>query len=159
MVDWMGRFEKIVRRASLHSESEHAPRSRHPFDLKTIHPIVSEKTRLLFDDGHYAQATFEAFKLIEKEVQQISRLRQSGSKLMLTAFNETSPKIKLNKMSNQTEMDEQRGFQFLFAGAMLAIRNRRGHEVGVVESPDECLEHLGLASLLLRRLDAARRTA
>ncbi len=159
MVDWIGRFEEIARRAKQHHESRHVPMSRHPFELRGIHPRVSQKARPLFDDGHYAQATFEVFKLIEKEVQQTSKLRQSGTSLMMAAFSENSPKIRLNKMSNQSETDEQQGFKFIFAGATLAIRNPRGHEVGVAESPDECLEHLGLASLLLRRLDAARRLA
>ena len=156
MVDWVNRFEEIVRRARQHDESRHVP-SRHPFELRGIHPRVSQRARSLFDDGHYAQATFEVFKLIEKEVQQTSKLQKSGTSLMMAAFSENSPKIRLNEMSNQSDVDEQQGFKFMFAGATLAIRNPRGHEVDVDDSPDECLEHLGLASLLLRRLDAARR--
>lgn len=159
MVDWLGRFEEIARRAPQHNDSRPVLTSGHPFDVRDIHPRVSEKARPLFDNGHFAQATFEVFKLIEKEVQQMSKLRTSGVPLMMAAFSEKSPKIRLNQMSSQTDTDEQHGFQFLFAGAMLAIRNRRGHEVGVAESSGECLDHLGLASLLLRRLDAAREFA
>ena len=43
-------------------------------------------------------------------------------------------------------------FQFLFAGSILAIRNPRGHEYDIEDSPDVCLDHLSLASVLLRRL-------
>ena len=157
MVDWLRRFEQIARRAPQNNEHPAAPTSGHPFDMRDIHPRVSEKARSLFDDGHYAQATFEAFKLVENEVRQASKLSQGGFPLMMAAFSEKSPKIRLNKMSSRSETDEQQGFKVIFAGAMLAIRNPRGHEVGVAESPDECLEHLGLASLLLRRLDVARR--
>lgn len=35
----------------------------------------------------------------------------------------------------------------------MAIRNPRGHEFGLQETPDQCLDHISLASLLLRRLD------
>ena len=157
MADWLGLLEEIARRAPQFTGRRPAPKSRHPFDLRDIHPRVSEKARPLFDDGHFAQATFEVFKLIEKEVQQTSKLKKSGMSLMMAAFSEKSPKIRLNEMSSPTDADEQHGFRFLFAGAMLAIRNRRGHEVGVAESSLECLEHLSLASLLLRRLDAAQR--
>ncbi len=41
----------------------------------------------------------------------------------------------------------------MFAGSMLAIRNPRGHEVSLSESPDQCLDHLSFASFLLRRLE------
>lgn len=158
MADRVDRFEEIARRVLLQHDERHVkPMSRHPFDLRGIHPRVSETARQLFDNRHYVQATFEAFKLVEMEVRQASRLsRKSGASLMMAAFSQDSPKVRLNDMSSQSETDEQKGFMFLFAGAMLAIRNPRAHDAEV-ESPDECLEHLGLASLLLRRLDAARR--
>ena len=47
------------------------------------------------------------------------------------------------------------GFKFIFAGAATGIRNPRGHEVDIGDTPDEALDYLALASLLLRRLDAA----
>jgi len=43
----------------------------------------------------------------------------------------------------------------LFAGSVLAIRNPRGHEYAIHDSPDECLNHPGVASILLRRLESA----
>jgi hypothetical protein len=56
-------------------------------------------------------------------------------------------------MLSVSEKDEQKGYQFLFAGSILAIRNPRGHEYALVDSPDTCLDHLGFASQLLRRLE------
>ena len=72
---------------------------------------------------------------------------------MMKAFSEPSPPIELTPLANRSERNEQEGYKFLFAGSMAAIRNPRGHEVLVSESPDECLDHLSLASLLLRRLE------
>ena len=109
--------------------------------------------RDLFHDGHYAQATFEAFKFIDKQVQHHSKLGESGVKLMMQAFAEASPAVRLTPLVTISERDEQKGFQFLFAGSVLAIRNPRGHEVSLPDGPDRCLDHLSLASLLLRRLD------
>ena len=159
MADGISRFEGIARRSPQYTEHQSTLALGHPFEVRGIHPRVSKVARRLFDDGHYAQATFEALKLIEKEVQQMSLSSQSGVKLMMSAFSKESPKIRLTKTNEQSDVDEQEGFKFLFAGAMLAVRNPRGHEVGVIESPDECLEHLSLASLLLGRLDAARQLA
>jgi uncharacterized protein (TIGR02391 family) len=73
----------------------------------------------------------------------------------MQALSADNPVIRLNTLQSTSEKDEQKGFQFLFAGSVLAIRNPRGHEHSVVDSPDQCLDHLSLASLLLRRLDAA----
>ena len=156
MADDVSQFEIIARRSPRYSERPSASaHGSHPFELRGLHPLVADATRHLFDDGHYAQATFEAFKLIEQEVRKMARSSKSGQALMMSAFQRKCPKIRLTEMNNQSELDEQEGFKFLFAGAFLAIRNPRGHEVGVDESLDDCLDHLSLASLLLRRLDAA----
>ncbi len=128
----------------------------HPFETRNIHPELPSKVRSLFDDGHWEQAVFEAFKYIEKEVKRISALRgKSGYALMMDAFNEANAKVRLNELVTESEIDEQRGYKSIFAGASAGIRNPRGHEVDIGDTPDEALDYLALASLLLRRLDAA----
>ena len=72
---------------------------------------------------------------------------------MMKVFPENSPTIKLTPCVTTSEKDEQKGYQFLFAGATLGIRNPRGHEYSVKDNPDNCLDHLSLASLLIRRLE------
>jgi uncharacterized protein (TIGR02391 family) len=149
-------FERIVRRANQFSQERTQPAEGfHPFDEKNIHPRLPSIVRDLFDDGHYAQATFEAYKFLDKEVQKHSASTENGFKLMMQAFAAESALIRLNSLSSTSEKDEQKGFQFLFAGSVLAIRNPRGHEHSVVDSPDKCLDHLILASMLLRRLEEA----
>jgi uncharacterized protein (TIGR02391 family) len=74
---------------------------------------------------------------------------------MMKVFAETSPIIELTPRTTSSEKDEQRGYQFLFAGSVLAIRNPRGHEYAVKDDPDTCLDHLSLVSLLLRRIEKA----
>ena len=127
----------------------------HPFEERNVHPDLPASARKLFDDGHWEQSVFEAFKFIEKEVKRISGLGGTGYKLMMDAFNESGPKVKLNGLATESEVDEQKGFRFIFAGAAAGIRNPRGHEVDIGDTPDEALDYLALASLLLRRLDAA----
>lgn len=128
----------------------------HPFEARNIHPHFPVKVRKLFDDGHWEQSVFEAFKFLEKEVKRLSGLRgKTGYALMMEAFNEDKANIKLNALITDAEVDEQRGFKFIFSGAATGIRNPRGHEVDIGDTPDEALDYLGLASLLLRRLDAA----
>lgn len=156
MVDALAAFEHIVRSTSKPlAVSGDTAKVEHPFETRNIHPTLPKIVMKLFDDGHYAQATFEAFKFIDNEVARLSGVSESGFKLMMQVFPETGPVVKLTNCSTTTEKDEQKGFQFLFAGSILAIRNPRGHKYGVRDTPDECLDHLGLASVLLRRLEAA----
>ena len=149
-------FEKITRRA--HQFSASRPRSasfQHPFEERNIDPNLPDVVRALFDNGHCAQATFEAYKFVDKEVQRHAKSSKSGKKLMMEAFRELNPPIRLSPLINDTQRSEQEGFKFLFAGSILAIRNPRGHEHSLEDDPDDCLDHLSLASLLMRRLAEA----
>jgi uncharacterized protein (TIGR02391 family) len=159
----LDRFERIARSTSadhadpLTAGAESPEREEpHPFETRNIHPDLPAKVRQLFDNGHWEQSVFEAFKFIEKEVKRLSGLRgKTGYALMMDAFNENSAKIKLNALATDSELDEQRGYKSIFAGAAAGIRNPRGHEVDIGDTPDEALDYLALASLLLRRLDSA----
>jgi len=156
MADVFSVFERVVRRAHAFTAARPMPvGGLHPFDQRDIHPRLPSIVMNLFDDGHFAQSTFEAYKFVDNEVQRFAKLTESGFKLMMQALSADSPVIRLNTLKTTSERDEQKGFQFLFAGSVLAIRNPRGHEHSVIDSPDQCLDHLSLASLLLRRLDAA----
>lgn len=156
----LDRFERVVRSIGAGVAgpppvpTEAAEQEQHPFETRNIHPDLPAKVRKLFDDGHWEQSVFEAFKFIEKEVKRISGIRgKTGYQLMMDAFSENSPKVQLNGLLTESEIDEQKGFKFIFVGAATGIRNPRGHEVEIGDTPDEALDYLALASLLLRRLD------
>lgn len=155
MSDSFGRFESIARRAFNYTTSDSSEEldGVHPFDERNMHPDIVDISQKLFDDAHYAQATFEAYKLVDKKVATLSELSESGVKLMMQAFSEKSPRIKLTPLLSTSEKDEQEGYRFIFSGSVMAIRNPRGHEPNMKETPTECLDHLSLASMLLRRLD------
>jgi uncharacterized protein (TIGR02391 family) len=127
----------------------------HPFEIRNIHPKLPARVKKLFDDGYYAESTFAAFKFLDKTVANLSSVRDTGWKLMMDAFDEAKPKIKLNALKEVSEIDEQKGYRFIFAGAAQAVRNPRGHEVEILDDLDQCLDHLTFASILLRRLETA----
>jgi uncharacterized protein (TIGR02391 family) len=152
----LSRFERIARRAYRFTEAAPASVSAdHPFDLRNIHSDLPADVRDLFDSGHYPQATFEAFKFVDEEMQRISGSTQHGTALMHSVLGGSPPTVQVNAWRNKTDRDEQEGYKFLFAGSMLGIRNPRGHKTGLVDDPDTCLDHLSLASMLLRKLDDA----
>nr|WP_228735637.1 TIGR02391 family protein [Xanthomonas euvesicatoria] len=154
----MEQFENFVRRARIFTEARSEPvGGSHPFDERNIHPKIQTVSKKLFDDGHYAPATFEAYKLTDKEVAELAKSSESGVKLMMKAFSENMPLIRLTNLITTSEKDEQEGYKFIFSGSVMAIRNPRGHEYGVQDSPTDCLDHLSLASMLLRRLERTRK--
>jgi uncharacterized protein (TIGR02391 family) len=151
-------FEAIARAlarlpaATSEKPSVEAPQL-HPFEMRNIHHALPVKVRKLFDDGYYAEATYEAFKFLDKTVDRFAKLAESGVKLMMAAFNENSPKLQLTPLMSISEKDEQQGYKFIFAGGVMAIRNPRGHEHSMRDDPDACLDHLSFVSMLLRRLE------
>lgn len=157
MANLLHKFEQAVRIAFRFSQGDFSPAGKeHVLDTRNIHPKIIAIVKKLFDDGHYSQATFEAFKFVDKEVERISKLTgEFGKSLMMKAFSEVSPHIKLNALSNVTEQNEQEGFKFMFVGGVLAIRNPRGHQHSLVDGIDQCLDHLSFASMLLKRLVTA----
>lgn len=127
----------------------------HPFDERNIHPDIALVSQKLFDDGHYAQATFEAFKFIDNQVKALSGIQDSGFNLMMAAFNEKTPRIKLTDLITISDKDEQLGFRYIFAGSLSGIRNPRGHD-NRADTIDLSLDHLSVASVLLRTLEARK---
>jgi uncharacterized protein (TIGR02391 family) len=149
-------FEGIVRKAHAFTEaSADGTAYSHPFDDRNIHPDLPPDVKRLFNNGHYSQASFEALKYLDEEVQRISGDSDFGKSLMMRVFGGTPPKIPLNPGMTTSEQSEQEGFKFIFAGTMAGIRNPRGHKCKVVDDPDTCLDHLSLTSMLLRKLEEA----
>jgi uncharacterized protein (TIGR02391 family) len=149
-------FERITRAAkNVGQVPATETRGVHPFDERNIHPDIATVAQKLFDDGHYAQATFEAFKFVDNRVKALSGIQDSGFNLMMSAFNERAPKIQLTDLVTISEKDEQLGFRHMFAGSMSGIRNPRGHD-NSVDTIDVSLDHLSVASVLLRRLEARK---
>ena len=80
-----------------------------------------------------------------------------GRDLMAQAFRPNSPLLLLASAGgSRTSENIQTGYQFLFMGAMAAIRNPHAHEPAEDLIANEALERLAFASFLMRRLDDAR---
>ena len=85
-------------------------------------------------------------------------LSGDGTGLMGNAFKDDQPALVLADLTTQTGKDIQAGYRFLFMGSQQAIRNPAAHEQFGEMEDDEAFELLGLASLLMRKLDEAKPT-
>lgn len=159
----LGRFERIARTVPPWAEADTADLvadAQHPFETRNIHPDLPSRVRELFDDGYLSESVFAAFTFVEVEVKRMSAFEgKTGEGLMGAVFGSSPPIIRLNNGLTDSDADEQRGYQNLFKGSSAAIRNPRAHDVFVPDTPDQALDYLALASLLLRKLDLAGRSA
>lgn len=123
--------------------------------LSNLHPAIQEAARPSFTVGRRAEAVFEAFKAIELRVGGLLGSEQTGLNLISEAFGGQEPRLKLNDFASRIDRDEQAGFAQIFKGAIQGVRNPKAH--GRFEELEErrALDYLGLASLLMRRLDDA----
>ncbi len=126
------------------------------FDKMQFHPRVIEVSESLFKTRNYASAILEAFKAVDNYVKEKTTLSLNGQALMSKVFDENAPIIKLNDLLTQSDRDEQEGFKFLFKGATIGIRNPKAHDNVVQTDPYRTLEYLGLASLLMRRIEEGK---
>ena len=123
--------------------------------LANLHPRIQEAARPSFSVGRRAEAVFEAFKTIELRVRELSSSDRSGVALMGDAFDKDPPELALNDGTTRPQIDEQKGFAFIFKGAMLGVRDPKAHAPFEELEERRSLDYLGLASLLMRRLDEA----
>jgi len=147
-------IEAITRKAYLFSTSANLERNIHPFVSRCIHKSLPVDVKNLFDNKHYAQATFEACKYLDNLIARLCLSSENGKSLMMTAFNESKPIIKLNLGKTESDKNEQEGYKFLFAGTIVGIRNPRGHKISVNDDEEMCLEHLSVISHLLTKLES-----
>ena len=126
------------------------------FTHSIVEPEIVNVSRDLFASGHYNVAVSHAFLAVDKFVAERSGLNQSGTVLMDQAFSPKNPKLCWSRRVKQSEIDEQRGYHQIYAGAMLGIRNPTTHEFDWVDSPEIALELLMLAQHLMRKAKLAK---
>jgi uncharacterized protein (TIGR02391 family) len=157
----MKRLEGLIqhleeKRADL-AEPEAAPRMA--FEGRSLNPSIASAAQSLFRDGHYANAVFEAAKMLVALVGRKAGRTDivDASSLMQTVFSVNDPVLAFNDLSDPSDKSEQQGMMFLYAGAAMAVRNPLGHRVDTKESPERALQYLELVSFLADRLDETRR--
>lgn len=122
-----------------------------------LHPEISRAVSKLFRDGHYANAVEDGCKALDGLVKMRSgKWDRSGTELMQEVFSPKGPILRFNGLQTETERSEQQGMMFLYAGAMLAFRNPRAHEL-IKDDPEQALEYIGFLSMLAKSLDRAQK--
>lgn len=119
-------------------------------DMPNLHESIKDDVKKLFNNEHYGDAVFKAFKAIEIAVKQKSGINKTGTALMDDVFSSKKPLLRFSE-----DESYQQGYMFLYKGAMGAIRNQEGHNK-VEYTKEEAFETINFASLLLRYLDKSK---
>lgn len=127
------------------------------FTRVVTEPEIVAVARDLFVSGHYSFAIQQAYKAVEKFIEdKVGPQSTMGTNFMETIFSPTNPMLQWTDRITKSEIDEQKGYMRLYSGAMLGIRNPVVHEFDWIEDPDVALELLVFAQHLLRKARAAR---
>ncbi|MYV46201.1 TIGR02391 family protein [Streptomyces sp. SID2888] len=120
-----------------------------------LHPLIAEVAAGRFSGGFYYDAVRSAFQAVEHRVATLAGVNEVGEKLMGVALGSKPdpPMITVTRSSGGSLESERHGMQFLFKGAMGALRNPRMHGPDDKDNRDEAEELLVFASFLMRRLD------
>ena len=129
-------------------------------DLGCMHPVVEDVSKKAMKAGLYADAVERAFKAINSRVKKMVKGRVSiktdGVPLMQKVFSPETSLIRLADSADPSEQDVQRGYMYMFAGGMSAIRNPKAHDNIEIDRND-ALRKLYFASMLMYKLDEAER--
>jgi len=118
-----------------------------------LHPEVERAVGDLYRDGHYANAVEDATKALNGLVRLRSGIEDlDGIKLMEKVFSPNSPVLKFNKMADESDKDEQKGFMMMLSGAVAGLRNPRAHKI-IKDDPEMALEYIAYISLLAKLVD------
>ena len=77
---------------------------------------------------------------------------------MQAVFSVKNPILTFNSLQSDTDKSEQQGMMFLYAGAILGLRNPRAHEI-VKDDPQKALELIAFLSFLAKSLDRTQKTS
>jgi sugar lactone lactonase YvrE len=112
-----------------------------------IHSDIRTASQPIAEAGKFDDAIFAAFRYVEGEIQDRIGSTKVGQALIDEAFEGPIPRIDISD-----DIRNRQGIKEIFSGALLTIRNDRGHK----KSPslpcntlDACLLHLSFASFLL----------
>jgi len=127
------------------------------FDARCFHAEVVQHCRVLFGQGHFFHAVFEAAKVYNKAVRDKSKSDKDGEALMLSVWGPDTGVLKITPCLTDTDKNVQDGIKFLSAGLMRAIRNPTAHEPALhwPIAEQDAVDVLSFISFLFRQLDKA----
>jgi uncharacterized protein (TIGR02391 family) len=103
-------------------------KDKNEFLQRGFHSEVIKHCQLLFLQGNYFHAVFEACKVYNKLVGEKAFSSKDGESLMMEVWGWQNGVLKITACQTETDKNVQDGIKFLSAGLMRAMRNPTAHE-------------------------------
>lgn len=152
-----GKVSRTTKETTLKGARERAGALRAKLEDRGAHIEVFNYCRAELVDENYFHAVLEAVKGIAQRIRDMSSLTADGAELFNTAFSIKQPILKINALSTDTEISEQKGFSNMLIGLFGAVRNPVAHapKISWPMSEQDALDILSTASFIHRKLDSA----
>jgi uncharacterized protein (TIGR02391 family) len=157
-----GKVRRTSRAADLDDALARASRLHASLLQRGVHPDVLTFCKAELLQENYFHAVFEAMKSIASKIRYMTGLTSDGADLVTAAFSLgklDKPLLAINQLQTETDKGEQRGFANLLIGLFGTIRNPSAHNPKIEwpMSEQDALDILTMASLIHRKIDAARK--
>lgn len=96
--------------------------------VATLHPSVRQVVTRYLDSGLLDAAIFEAVKVVNSRIRELSGLDLDGAPLMTQALSEQSPAVTVADLSTETGRNVQTGYRHFFMGVARVFRKPGAHE-------------------------------
>lgn len=153
-----GELSSAARAETLTEAQRRADELRVDLTSRGVHPDVLRFCRAELVADNYFHAVLEAAKSIADKLRAKSGLIDDGAKLVDASLCGSAPRVAINDLMTESQRSEQSGFANLIKGVFGMFRNPTAHEARILwaMSKEDAEDLLSLASLIHRRLDAAR---
>ncbi|MFY9587957.1 MAG: TIGR02391 family protein [Actinomycetota bacterium] len=155
-----GKVQRGVKAITLTEAAQHANSLRAELRRRGVHAEVLRYCSREVLERNAFHAALEASKSIPDRLRNLTGLHGDGAALIdasLSIGSTGRPRVQINKLSSDSERDEQTGFATLIKGLLGMFRNPVAHDprMSRTVTDDELLELLMLVSMVHRRLDGA----
>ncbi|ADV83688.1 TIGR02391 family protein [Terriglobus saanensis] len=157
-VDVTGKVIAVARAETLTEAQCRADELRADLTRRGVHADVLRFCNAELVADNYYHAVLEATKSIADKLRGKSGLTDDGAKLVDATLCGSAPRLAINDGITESQRSEQSGFANLIKGTFGMFRNPTAHEARILwsMSKEDAEDLLSLASLIHRRLDAAR---
>ncbi len=108
-----------------------------------------------YEAENYKNAILDAMHYLSKLLREKTSIDSDGASLVHQALGGEIPKLKINKLQTESELDEQKGLIQILQGLYTGIRNPRSHEQ-IADTKNTADPIIFFIDYLCRILDASR---
>ncbi len=125
--------------------------------ISLLHPKVIQSSLRHYEDADYREAVLNAMLALTETIREKSGLDGDGVALASRVFKPEEPVLVFNEIKTISGRDEHDGFHKIMLGAFQGVRNPKSHRSISDLTAQSAAQYLVFISLLVRRVEEAKR--